>query len=94
MNPSCLFQGLIFSYNKSDLLPKGVFDLTANAQRPISTSAVWLRVSMRSESDHETNALHLTQFADGVVKGEVVMVNAESVPAVFGVEATRGIRKR
>jgi hypothetical protein len=62
VNPSCLFQGLIFSYNKSALSPKGIVDLTANAQRPIFASAVWLSVSMRSESDHETNALHRISF--------------------------------
>jgi choice-of-anchor B domain-containing protein len=40
------------------------------------------------------NTSPMIQFADGVVKGEVVTVNAESVPAVFAVEATRGIRER
>jgi choice-of-anchor B domain-containing protein len=40
------------------------------------------------------NGPPLIQFVDGAVKSEVVTVNAQSVPAVFGVEATRGIRKR
>jgi hypothetical protein len=40
------------------------------------------------------NNLPFIQFADGAVKGEIVTLNAESVPAVFGVEAAKVIRKR
>lgn len=49
---------------------------------------------LRFANLRRSTILPAIQFADGVVGSEIVTVEAESVPAVFGVEAGRALRFR